>query len=215
VARTTATLDTLRRVLRDERSGRVVFVSHCLLNQNVHYLGGATRSGGVDEMVAALRRAGVGIVQMPCPEQRAWGGVCKRYTLPVYGADRTWSRLLRRPATWLLLVYTRLAYRRLAGRVAADIGDYLRSGYTVEAVVGISGSPSCGVRTTLDLPAALDAIAGCDPARLDRREFNHRIIAGNAHPGQGLFVAVLRGDLRRRRVDVPFDEHDLIAEITG
>ncbi|HEU4421707.1 MAG TPA: hypothetical protein VFR67_04100 [Pilimelia sp.] len=51
----TATLDTLRRVLRDERSGRVLFVSHCLLNQDVRHFGGATRPGGVDEVVAALR----------------------------------------------------------------------------------------------------------------------------------------------------------------
>jgi uncharacterized protein YbbK (DUF523 family) len=56
----------------------VVFVSHCLLNQNVRYLGGATRPGGVDDAIAALRRTGAGVVQMPCPEQRAWGGVCKR-----------------------------------------------------------------------------------------------------------------------------------------
>jgi hypothetical protein len=31
----------LRSRLRDERSGRVVFVSHCLLNQNTRYLGAA------------------------------------------------------------------------------------------------------------------------------------------------------------------------------
>ena len=66
----TAKLDTLRRALRDERSGRVVFLSHCLLNGNVRYLGGATRPGGVDEVVAPLQRGGVGIVQLPCPEQR-------------------------------------------------------------------------------------------------------------------------------------------------
>jgi predicted secreted protein len=215
VPMSTAKLDTLRRALRDERSGRVVFLSHCLLNENVRYLGGATRPGGVDEVVAPLQREGVGIVQMPCPEQRAWGGVCKRYTLAAYGADRTGLRLLRRPASWLFLIYTRLAYRRLARRVAHEIGDYTRSGYTVQAVVGIGGSPSCGVRTTLDLPTALGTIARCDPAQLDRREFNNRAIVANARRGEGLFVAALRRQLRRRRLDVPFDEHDLIAEISG
>jgi predicted secreted protein len=207
-------LELLRHVLRDERSGRVVFVSHCLLNQNVRYLGGATRPGACDEAVAGLVRAGVGLVQMPCPEQYAWGGVCKRYTLPVYGADRTILRRVRRPASWLFLAYTRLAYRRLARRVAGQIADYLRSGQTVDAVVGIGGSPSCGVHTTLDLPAVLDEIAGRDPARLDRREFNRHVIAGHAQAGQGMFIAALRRRLRRRRIDVLFDEHDLIAEIT-
>lgn len=208
------TLDVLRRVLADARSGRVVFVSHCLLNQNVRYLGGATRPGALPDVLTALRDAQVGIVQMPCPEQHAWGGVCKRYTLPVYGAERTRWRRLRRPATGLFLAYTRLAYRRLARRTAAQIGDYARRGYTVESVVGVGGSPSCGVRTTLDLPAVLDALARRDPARLNRRDLNARIIAANSKPGQGLFIAALRRDLRRRRLDVPLAEHDLIAEIT-
>ena len=72
-----------------------------MLNQNVRYQGGATRPGAVDEVVARLQHAGVGIVQMPCPEQRAWGGADKRYTMPAYGADHTTLRRLRRPATWL------------------------------------------------------------------------------------------------------------------
>jgi predicted secreted protein len=88
---------------------------------------------------------------MPCPKQRAWGGVDKRYTMPAYGVDQTTLRRLRRPATWLFLLYTRLADRRLAGQVARDIGDYVRSGQSVQAVVGVGGSPACGVRTTLNL----------------------------------------------------------------
>lgn len=207
--------EVLRRVLSDARSGQVVFVSHCLLNQNVRYRGGATRPGAVEEVVARLERDGVGIIQMPCPEQRAWGGVDKRYTMPAYGADKSRLRLLRRPASWLFLLYTRLAYRRLASQVAQDIGDYVRSGQSVRAVVGVDGSPSCGVRTTLDLPAVLDSIADCDPAQMNPDDFNRRVIAAHARPGQGLFIAELRRQLRRRGLNVPFDAHDLIAEITG
>jgi predicted secreted protein len=207
--------EVLRGVLSDARSGRVMFVSHCMLNQNVRYQGGATRPGAVDEVVANLQRAGVGIVQMQCPEQRAWGGVDKRYTMPAYGADQTRFRRLRRPASWLFLLYTRLAYRRLAGQVARDIGDYVRSGQSVQAVVGVGGSPSCGVRTTLDLKGVLDTIAGCDPTQLHTDDFNRRVIAGHTRAGQGMFIAALRRQRRRRGLDVPFDEHDLIAEITG
>jgi predicted secreted protein len=208
-------LDTLRQALADERSGQVVFLSHCMLNQNVRYLGGATRPGGVDEVVGAWQREGTGIVQLPCPEQLAWGGVCKRYTLAAYGADRTVRRLVRRPATWLFLAYTRLRYHRLARRVAAEIGDYVRSGYRVRAVVGIGGSPSCGVHTTLDLPAALEVLAGSDPTRLQRSELNDRVIVANTRPGQGLFVRALRRQLCRRRLEVPFVEHDPTPEIVS
>jgi predicted secreted protein len=183
-----------------------------MLNQNVRYQGGATRPGAVDEVVARLQRAGVGIVEMPCPEQCARGGVDKRYTMSAYGADHTRLRRLRRPATWLFLLYTRLAYRRLAGKVARDIGDYTRSGQSVQAILGVRGSPSCGVRTTLDLKEALETIARCDPNQLNTDEFNRRVIVAHARPGQGMFIAALRRQLRRRGLDVPFDEHDLIAE---
>src|SRR5690348_3972271 len=132
----------MRRVLPDEGSERVVFVSQYLLNQNERYLGGATRPGAFEEAVPAQVRTGVGLVQMPCPEEHAWGGVCKRYTIPAYGSDRTALRRVRRLATRLFLIYTRLAYRGLAGRVAGQIADYVRTGHAVESVVGIGGSPS-------------------------------------------------------------------------
>jgi hypothetical protein len=111
--------------------------------------------------------------------------------------------MLCRPATWLFLLYRRLAYRRLAAQVARDIGDYVRSGQSVQAVVGVGGSPSCGVRTTLDLKAVLDAIIGCDPTKLNTDDFNRRVIAGHARAGQGMFIAALRRQLRRRGLEGP------------
>ncbi len=75
--------------LKDERSKRVIFVSHCLLNENTRYLGGAFRRGGVDELVDGFQQEGLGIYQMHCPEQRAWGGVLKRRLLPFYGSIGT------------------------------------------------------------------------------------------------------------------------------
>lgn len=177
----------------------------------MRYRGGATRPGAVDQALAELQRANVGIVQMPCPEQCAWGGVDKRYTMPAYGADRTRLRRVRRPATWLFLLYTRLAYRRLAGQVVRDVRDYVRSGQSVRAVVGVAGSPpSCGVRTTLDLVGALDTIAGLEPTDLNTTDFNRRAVAAHLRPGQGLFITALRRRLRRRGLDVAFEEHDLV-----
>ena len=39
-------LEQLQRALADKRSRRVVFVSHCILNENVRYLGGAWPAAG-------------------------------------------------------------------------------------------------------------------------------------------------------------------------
>jgi hypothetical protein len=54
--------------LEDERSKRVIFVSHCLLNENTRYPGGAFRRGCVDELVDSFQQEGLGIYQMRCPE---------------------------------------------------------------------------------------------------------------------------------------------------
>jgi predicted secreted protein len=203
----------LRAQLADARGGRVVFLSHCLLNENVRYLGGAGRAGGVGEVAGRYLDAGVGICQMPCPEQRAWGGVLKRRMLLAYGSGGTFraplARLMLRPFTR----YTRGVYARLARALARDIVDYRRSGIEVAGLVGIDGSPSCGVHTTLDLPAAVAALTRCPAAGLDRRTLNEDIIAANVRPGEGMFIAALRRRLARAGINVPVRAHDLLAEL--
>ena len=103
-----------------------------------------------------------------------------------------------------------MAYRRLAGQVVRDVRDYVRSGQSVRAVVGVAGSPSCGVRTTLDLVGALDTIAGLEPTDLNTTDFNRRAVAAHLRPGQGLFITALRRRLRLGGLDVAFEEHDLV-----
>jgi predicted secreted protein len=206
----------LRRQLKDERSGRVLVVSHCLLNENVRYLGGATRPGAVEEVVHATLDAGVGLVQMPCPEQHAWGGVLKRHMLATYGRGGRWSdrRMLRRPLSAAATTWTSTRVASLARDVASQVQDYQRSGLRVAGIVGVGGSPSCGVTCTMDLDGALADVAGCPLAQMSRGGLTE-IVTARARPGRGLFVAALQRGLRRRRVFVPFFEHDLFAELTG
>jgi predicted secreted protein len=201
--------------LADARGREVVFLSHCLLNENTRYLGGACRPGCVREVVEGCLTADLGIVQMPCPEQRAWGGVLKRRLLAAYGLKRRHPLLyrLRRPLVALALRYTRWAYRRLAGRVAGEIADYLASGYTVVAVAGVDGSPSCGVRTTID-PGALDDLMRTPTAALSTEALNDTLRQARIL-GPGLFVRELQRALRRRRIAVPLLAHDLFAELDG
>jgi uncharacterized protein YbbK (DUF523 family) len=199
--------------LRDERSRRVAFVSHCLLNENVRYLGGAFRSGAVVELVEQLAADGVGICQMPCPEQRAWGGVLKRRMLLAYGARGTPLYRLRRPLLGLFILHTRIVYRRLARDVANQIADYRDSGFTVVAIIGVGSSPSCGINTTLDIRHAFDAMAQIDSGGLDRRSFNRDVVLSSRRAGAGIFIEALKRRLRRCGIDVPLLEHDLVAEM--
>lgn len=185
--------------LADDRGGRVIFVSHCLLNENTRHLGGAFRRGGVDELVDGFQQEGLGIVQMRRPEQCAWDGVRKRRILWVYGASARWP-LLSRLFPVLLPTFRRYTcwrYRWLARGVAREIADYSRSGYQVVGVVGVGGSPSCGVWTTLDMARSLQVIANCPLVQLDRHDLNDDAIVARRTEGAGLLVAALQQCLQK------------------
>lgn len=206
--------EVLFRRLADERGNQVVFVSHCLLDENVRYLGGAFHSGAVPEMQDVLR-SGVGVCQMPCPEMRAWGGVRKPWMLRAYGLRDTPLHAIRLPLFSLFRAYTRVRYAILARAVAGEIERYHRAGVDIAGVVGIGASPSCGVETTLDLRRSFEIVAGCPLARIDRRLVNERAVEACRISGEGMFIHALRRQLRGRGLDVQFLEHDLIAEMHG
>lgn len=199
--------------LGDARRKRVVFVSHCLLNENVRFLGGATCPGAARGVVEPYLRDGVGIVQLPCPEQHAWGGLLKRWLVLLYDRPTlTWPPV-RRVVVTLARVVSALRYEGLARRAAKQIADYATSGFEVLELVGVGASPSCGVTTTVDLDGAIAAMVSCDRGSLDTATVRERVVAANVIDGAGLFIGALRRHLARRRVSVLFREHDLLAEL--
>ncbi len=206
----------LREQLTDARSGRVLVVSHCLLNENVRYLGGAAHPGPLPQILHAALDHDLGLVQMPCPEQHAWGGVLKTHMLALSGRGGRWAARdrLREPLSWAISQYTRRRVTPLARRVARDLGQYQDAGMHVVAVVGVGSSPSCGVSCTMDLDGALADIAGCPLQTLTRTRMTE-IVSTRTRPGPGIFTAALQTALRRQHVTVPFVEHDLLAELAG
>jgi predicted secreted protein len=113
----------------DKRSGKIVLVAHCILNQNARVLGLAGKPGAIAEVVDFLVHNGVGIIQLPCPEF-AFAG------------------LLRQPKTreqYDNAVFRGLC-RRIAFEVVNQIGEYARGGVKLLLVVGVEGSPSCSVK---------------------------------------------------------------------
>jgi hypothetical protein len=120
---------------------------------------------------------------------------------------------VRRAALAIATAWTAVAYWRLARRVAAEVADYIESGLEVVEVVGVGGSPSCGVNTTVDLDGAVAALARRD-GDSDRRSTNRDIVVANVVAGRGLFVAHLDRALRSRGITVRYGEHDLVAELT-
>lgn len=189
----TTRFDALVGRLADRRSKNVVFLSHCILNENTRYAGGACRRGCVREIVELKKRM-----------------------LHLYGSNdaRPALQRLKTAAVPLALFYTRLAYRKLARQVAAQVEDYVVSGFSVLGVVGIDGSPSCGVQKTLDLRRSAHELSRTD-ALTTSTEQQNALVRRCVVAGQGIFIVELQEELKRRGITVPFLAHDLIDELDG
>jgi predicted secreted protein len=115
----------------DKRSGKVIFLSHCCLNQNAKVRGIAEYPGAIPPLVELLLEYGVGIYQMTCPEMAylgnmRWGMVQEQYNNPMF----------------------RRHCQRLAEFVVDQAQNYLQCGYKVLGFVMMDGSPVCGLNRT-------------------------------------------------------------------
>lgn len=115
----------------DKRSGKLVLVAHCILNQNSKVLGLAQHSNMIFEIVELLMEKDYGIIQMPCPE------------LTFAGLLR-WSQTREQYDTSMF----RRHCRKIAIQLVDQIIEYVKNGMEVPAIIGIEGSPSCGINRT-------------------------------------------------------------------
>jgi predicted secreted protein len=201
--------------LKDERGKKVMFLSHCLLNENTRYAGGAFREAGVDEITDALRKKGIGIVQMKCPEQKTWGGVLKRDMLMGYCIKGMLLRPFLKAYMIFFLWKTKRSFKKIAKEVVSEIKDYLDSGFKVCGIVGIKGSPSCGVSAALDLKRAAEFAADLEIETLNREYFNENCYKKCMVNKSGIFFDALNRELLANNINVKFFEHDLLLEIEG
>jgi predicted secreted protein len=210
-----AIIHLLQEKLKDERGKKVIFLSHCLLNENTRYLGGAFRKAGIDELIDELQKQGIGIVQMKCPEQKTWGGVLKREMLMGYGISGTLMNAFRKPYMLFFLWKSRRSFRKIAKDVVAEIKDYIDSGFDVVGIVGIKGSPSCGVSAALDLKKSAEFAAYLEIEKLNKEYFNENCYKKCLVNKSGIFFDELKQELYAHHIKVNFFEHDLLTEVQG
>jgi predicted secreted protein len=113
--------------VRDRRGEKVIFLSHCILNQNAKVRGIAEYPGAVVPLVELLLEQGIGMYQMPCPEMTylgnmRWGQVKDQYNNPMF----------------------RRHCLRLAEVIVDQAENYRQCGYQVL----VDGSPVCGLNRT-------------------------------------------------------------------
>ena len=112
-----------------ERSKKVIFISHCLLNQNARPLGGEKYSGVVKELVDLFSESGVGVVQLPCPQIEFNEGLNRK----------------SKPKTSYETNGYRERCHKLSSNLIEQIEKYLRSNYNVVGILGVELSTTCGV----------------------------------------------------------------------
>jgi len=114
----------------DDRSGKVIFVAHCVLNQNARMVDVADFPAMFDQLCDYLQKSEVGIIQMPCPETYCLG--LGRFDVRVG---------LEHPSGMERL-------QRIIDDLIFTIQEYQFQGMEVVGIIGKEGSPSCGVNQT-------------------------------------------------------------------
>lgn len=147
----------------DGRTKRIVFINHCLLNQNSRGPGVAFRKGPSAELIRIFLKNDINMIQLPCCECIGWGGAARmsfdRFIPIVINAVRFgWFPLLIPILKASSSSYNRLC-KKEAVKVVDRMEDYLRNDYTICGVVGINDSPTCGVTKTVDMVKYMRSMA--------------------------------------------------------
>jgi predicted secreted protein len=163
-----------------ERSKKIVLLCHCLLNTNSKVEGLSTYSGANVQLITRLMEHGYGIIQLPCPEMslygiQRWGHVKEQFNTP----------------------YFRKNCRKILGPIVDELLDYQKNGYLLCGVIGVDGSPSCGVNLTCS-----SSIWGGEIGN----EYNleAKIKDLKMKNDEGVFIEELKIMLKEQNLTIPF-----------
>jgi predicted secreted protein len=160
-------------VFTDKRSKKIILLAHCVLNQNAKLDRCAHYPGAIREVAGILMDRGLGIIQMPCLELQ-YLGLARQAER---GADSTVEAEDTRIARRMAEEAGRTLCREMAGRLVRQVAEYEANGFEVVGLIGINGSPTCGVDTTWS----------------EGRELR----------GQGVFIQELADELEKRSLSIP------------
>lgn len=204
----------------DKRKGKIVYVSQCILNQNLRFPGIAVAAGACTEVVELFLRSGIGIEPIPCLERLGWGGVSRkdyfRYQPLILKYAHTRLFGLIKPVITLWLYRYRLLCTREARKIVRQIADYIQSGYSVIGIVAVNDSPTDGVTKTIDLSRAALRLASMGVSRElmnnPNLEAMRKILEELCEEGTGIFIAGLKKELKRKKIPVRIVGYDPWAD---
>jgi predicted secreted protein len=173
-----------------KRSRRILVVCHCILNANskVYHL---ASTGGVHvDILKPYLEAGTGIVQLPCPEltylgMNRWGMTREQYD---HANFRTHCEKILEPAV-------------------LHIEAFIRAGYEIIGIMGMDGSPNCGVSRSC---------IGYEGGEIrNRDEWARQANNLRTSPGRGVFMEVLQSVLEKKGISSKFFAVDEEGPLKG
>ena len=160
-------------MFEDGRSKKVIFIAHCILNQNSISDGTAVFPAAFKDVIKILLDADIGIVQMPCPELCCLGinrGNKDGADVPVVIENTRIRKEMQKAKSYKMLM-AQVDY------VMKQITEYNAYGFEIIGIIGANRSPNCGVETTSD--------------------FNKEI------SGKGIFMSELSNRIKAENLNIP------------
>lgn len=110
------------------RSKNIIYISHCILNQNTVVEPLARSTGGYNKIIKKILDSGIGIEQLRCPEMIYAGMNRKPMTKEEYDTEE----------------FNEIC-TKLASKVKKEVKHFEKNGYNILGVIGIKDSPTCAI----------------------------------------------------------------------
>ncbi|NLI82230.1 MAG: hypothetical protein GX443_11190 [Deltaproteobacteria bacterium] len=162
-----------------KRARKILVVVHCILNANAKVYPLAKVRGVHKEVVKEHLDAGLGLIQLPCPEltylgTNRWGMTREQYD---HSNFRSHCEAILRAAV-------------------TEMEAFIRGGYEIVGILGMDGSPNCGVHRTCMGYTGGEIGTG----EGIRRQLSQLVMVES----QGVFMEVLATLLKGRGIHIPF-----------
>jgi len=150
-------------------------LAHCFLNPQAKIQGSPDITNLIEQILSTLREHKCGIIQLPCPEL-------------LHGGLSRWGQTKFQYDS----VFFRRHCEKLAETIIDQAEEYQRHQVPVGPIIGVEGSPSCGITLTCD---------GQWGGELSEDiKLINKIRQVQLVKSRGVFMEVLQSGLRRRSI---------------
>lgn len=174
-----------------KRNKKIVLLCHCILNCNSKVEGLSTYKSMIKDLIDILYKNHIGMIQLPCPEMH------------IYGIKR-WGHVKNQFDT----SFFRNQCKDILSPTVNQVKNYIDNGYSVIGVIGIDGSPSCGVNLT-----CTGNFGGEFSCEENYKKCINTLTMVNE---EGVFIEELKALLAENKISLPFTallEDDMVSSV--